>query len=105
MRKAVDSSNFNKGQTVRARCLGKSVLETVRLVGCSHAGVANIYQKRYMEGETISHQPMVCQPRRIDSIGEIKLLCIVCSDRSGTTADFTSNYMSNDSDEFCKNSL
>jgi hypothetical protein len=40
----MDLSDFDKGQIVLARRLGKSVLETAKIVGCSRAAVTSIYK-------------------------------------------------------------
>ncbi len=42
--KTMDLSDFDKGQIVLARRLGKSVLETAKIVGCSRAAVTSIYK-------------------------------------------------------------
>ncbi|GFW74053.1 uncharacterized protein TNCV_545771 [Trichonephila clavipes] len=52
MGKAVDLSDFDRGQIVMARRLGTSISETAQLLGCSRSTLVSTYAKWINDGET-----------------------------------------------------
>ncbi|KFM72688.1 hypothetical protein X975_11519, partial [Stegodyphus mimosarum] len=98
MGKAADLYDFNKGQIITARRLGKSISEMVRLVGCSCAVVVSTYPKWCMDGEMTSFWPAVCRRWHTDSKRQQRLLCIVWRDQRATTTEITTSYNSGDPD-------
>ncbi|GBL99621.1 hypothetical protein AVEN_68875-1 [Araneus ventricosus] len=62
MGKAVDLSEFDRGQIVMARRLGTSITETARLVGCSRSAVVSIHAKWINDGDTSSIRQDVGRP-------------------------------------------
>ncbi|PRD21495.1 UNVERIFIED_CONTAM: hypothetical protein NCL1_51573 [Trichonephila clavipes] len=65
MGKVADLSDFDRGQIVMARRLGKSISETTRLVGCSRTTVVSTYAKWMNDGETSSRRHGVGRPHAI----------------------------------------
>ncbi|GFU61507.1 hypothetical protein TNCV_2288021 [Trichonephila clavipes] len=71
LKKAAGLSYFEKGHIVMVRCLGTSILETMRLVGCQRAAGGRIYQKG-MDG----HSALI----PVES-GDYRIIRHYCSDR------------------------
>ncbi|GFU03065.1 transposable element Tc1 transposase [Trichonephila clavipes] len=69
MGKVADLSDFDRGQIVMARRLGKSISETTRLVGCSRTTVVSTYAKWMNDGETSSRRHGVGRPHAIKKKG------------------------------------
>ncbi|GFX51770.1 uncharacterized protein TNCV_5014721 [Trichonephila clavipes] len=65
MGKAVDLSNFDRGQIVMARRLGTSISETARVVGCSRSTVVSTYEKWMNDSETSSRRHGVGRPNAV----------------------------------------
>ncbi|GFV52136.1 uncharacterized protein TNCV_5070571 [Trichonephila clavipes] len=71
MGNAAGLSDFDRGQILMARRLGKSIYETARLVVCSRSTVVSTYAKRMNDGETSSRRHGV---GRVHTIKEKKPL-------------------------------
>ncbi|GBM10851.1 hypothetical protein AVEN_42112-1 [Araneus ventricosus] len=82
MGKAVDLSEFDRGQIVTARRLGTSITETARLVGC----------KWINDGDTSSRRQDVGRPRVIKEKRRRRLSRLVKQNRLQTVAQLTAQY-------------
>ncbi|GBN17343.1 hypothetical protein AVEN_141503-1 [Araneus ventricosus] len=93
MGKAVDLSEFDRGQIVMARRVGTSITETARLVGCSQSAVVSIYAQRINDGDTSSRRQGVGRPRIIKTKGRRRLSRLVKQNRRQTVAQLTAQYI------------
>ncbi|GFU71651.1 transposable element Tcb1 transposase [Trichonephila clavipes] len=86
MGKAADLSNFDRGQIVMARRLGKNISETARVVGCLRSTVVSTYAKWMNDGETSSRRHGVGHPHAIKEKSHRRLSRMVKQNRSETVA-------------------
>ncbi|GBO01977.1 hypothetical protein AVEN_273698-1 [Araneus ventricosus] len=92
MGKAVDMSEFDRGQIVMARRLGTSITETARLVGCSRSAVVSIHPKWINDGDTSSRRQGIGRPLVIKEKGRRRLSRLVKQNRRQTVAQLTAQY-------------
>ncbi|GBL95077.1 hypothetical protein AVEN_188820-1 [Araneus ventricosus] len=92
MGKAARLSEFDRGQIVMARRLGKSITETARLVGCSRSAIVNIHAKWINDGDTSSRRHGVGRPRVVKEKERRRLSLLVKQNRRQTVAQLTAQY-------------
>ncbi|GBN10362.1 hypothetical protein AVEN_58293-1 [Araneus ventricosus] len=92
MGKAADLSEFDRGQIVMARRLGKSITETARLVGCSRSAVVSNHAKWINDGDTSNRRQGVRRPRVMKETGRRSLSRLVKQNRRQTVAQRTAQY-------------
>ncbi|GBN76236.1 Transposable element Tc1 transposase [Araneus ventricosus] len=92
MGKAVDLSEFDRGEIVMARRLEMSITETARLVGCSRSAVVIIHAKWINDGDTSSRRQDVGRPCVIKEKERWRLSRLVKQNRRQTVAQLTAQY-------------
>ncbi|GFX91319.1 transposable element Tcb1 transposase [Trichonephila clavipes] len=93
MGNAADLSDFDRGQIVMARRLGRSISETATLVGCSRSTVVSTYAKWMNDGETSSRRHGVARLHDIKEKSHWRLSRMVKQNRSQTVAQLTAQYI------------
>lgn len=86
MGKGKDLSDFEKGQIVMARRLGRSISSTASVVGCSRSAVVSTFQRWSRQGRLVNRRQGHGRPRLIDERGERRLARLVQSNRRATVA-------------------
>uniref|UniRef100_A0A8B9R9L4 Transposase Tc1-like domain-containing protein n=1 Tax=Astyanax mexicanus TaxID=7994 RepID=A0A8B9R9L4_ASTMX len=89
MGKREDLSDFDKGQIVMARRLGRSISESAQLVGCSRPAVVNVYRKWTEEGHITNRRLGVGRPRLIDAQAQERLASMIGKNKRPTVAQVT----------------
>lgn len=86
MGKGKDLSDFEKGQIVMARRLGRSISKTASVVGCSRSAVVSTFQRWSKQGRLVNQRQGHGRPRLIDECGERRLARLVHSNKKATVA-------------------
>ncbi|GBM66312.1 hypothetical protein AVEN_138198-1 [Araneus ventricosus] len=92
MGKAVDLSEFDRGQIVMARRLVTSITETAQLVVCSRSAVVSIHEKWINDDNTSCRRQGVGRPRVIKEKERRRLSRMVKQNRLQTMAQLTAQY-------------
>ncbi|KAJ8254683.1 hypothetical protein GJAV_G00196010 [Gymnothorax javanicus] len=92
MGRTKDLSDFDKGQIVIARRLGRSLTATASLVGCSRSAVVNTFRQWTQEGQITNRRQGVGRRRLIDAEGQQMLSHLVQTDRKATVAQVAESF-------------